>query len=703
MNGEVAALFWTLAGVVSGLGVLAFVAVVRRPAWLAPRTATVVLVGVASPLAAVVAWTFPALSTAVGAAVVGAGALAAAIWSVRSTGKTTPDLQGTGKWLRANARPATLLNGASLFLLVVGCDLVLGSWSVAAGMARSVTPLASPLDAVIASVLSPAFLLTAAAQMFAVAVVAAPGLDARMRAILAAPAALILLTPTALPSGAWGPVAVYVGSAVFVVVFVTALQFMYRSRQIAPSVSRFLVRWGAVGTVLTAAWLAWYLDGSSILLAPAVLLELTLVLTTVLGRPEPEKEPRLPWLLHPFWVFEILLFTFLAEFFLGASLDREIAGSSFLQYIPFLPLPGTLLGALGPAVYDGLWFAAAVLSSAWFLLVIGCTMGALVVFKIRETHERALRYRLALMIAVYGLAVVYLPSFASSTPLLSVPALANIPVIGWGFGLRSGGPFESGVFLAIIVMYATVGVLTVLFGRKALCSVMCGAALMYQGTAVNEMRKFNQTSRVGRYFLGSQLSTAYAVASSLALVSLFATSFLSFFHMLPRVQVASGQFDTSALPLPIELYFGALWFVMFVSTPYIGTYSCATTGFCHWGALSLPFAKVGLFRLKVKDRTVCQRCTTFDCAKACPVGLVDMPEHFRTTGEFRSTKCCGVGNCIGACPYGNMYEQDVRLWIVRAFHRVRPQNRGTPLPMIHASAPVGARRAGPDTAAGDHV
>jgi polyferredoxin len=298
------------------------------------------------------------------------------------------------------------------------------------------------------------------------------------------------------------------------------------------------------------------------------------------------------------------------------------------------------------------------------------------------------------MIAVYALAAIYIPSLASSTPITTNPALANLPVVGWGFGLRSGGPFESTAFLAILLMYVFVGVLTVLFGRKALCSVMCGAAMLYQGTTVSEMRGFNQTSRVGRYFLGSQLSTAYLVASSLALVSLFATSVLGVLHMLPAVTLANGEVDTSALPLPVELYFGGLWFAMFVSIPYVGTYNCATTGFCHWGALSIPFAKVGLFRLRVKDKKVCQECTTFDCAKACPVGLVDMPLYFRTTGEYRSTKCCGVGDCVGACPYGNMYHQDVRFWLRRRTSRA-PGSPVPPaaqrLPMMPSAAPVAPR------------
>jgi polyferredoxin len=129
---------------------------------------------------------------------------------------------------------------------------------------------------------------------------------------------------------------------------------------------------------------------------------------------------------------------------------------------------------------------------------------------------------------------------------------------------------------------------------------------------------------------------------------------------------------------------------MFVTVPFLGSYNCATTGFCHWGALTAPFARVGFFRLKVKDKKICQACTTFDCAKACPVGLVDMPLYFRRDGEYRSSKCCGVGDCVGACPYGNMYHQDVRFWLRRALARKRPAppiDRGIPLPMVSNSAP----------------
>jgi polyferredoxin len=582
------------------------------------------------------------------------------------------------------SRASTTRSGVVWATLLGSTDLLLGL-----GLPLGAS---GPGETLVTALVSPNFLWSIALQIALVALLARPELDPRVRALFVGQAAIVALSPTALPGvSVWTTVSAALGSALFVALFVVALQFVYRTKQLTASLSRSIALWAFAAAVTGLGWFVWHLYGSEVILALSVVLQAAIAFGVTLVDRSPPTENRLPWLLHPFWVFEILLFTFLAEFFLGALLDLLIAGPTFLQFIPFVPTSGGEWSVVGTTVYNGLWFGAAILASAWFLIVMGFTLGALVIFKIRETRERALRYRLGLMIAVYALAAIYIPSLASSTPITTNPTLANLPVVGWGFGLRSGGPFESTAFLAILLMYVFVGVLTVLFGRKALCSVMCGAAMLYQGTTVSEMRGFNQTSRVGRYFLGSQLSTAYLVASSLALVSLFATSVLGVLHMLPAVTLANGEVDTSALPLPVELYFGGLWFAMFVSIPYVGTYNCATTGFCHWGALSIPFAKVGLFRLKVKDKKICQQCTTFDCAKACPVGLVDMPLYFRTTGEYRSTKCCGVGDCVGACPYGNMYHQDVRFWLRRRASGRRVPSPAQRLPMAPSAAPTAPR------------
>jgi polyferredoxin len=641
------------------------------------------LVGVVGALLFLTAGARPAILAAAGGTL---AALVAALWMARVSGRSEA---GESSIPRNPALPFEWRSG--ILVLVLAGDVILGALVLAGGLAPTMAGVPAPLGGLVALVVSPVFLAVTGIEVLLLAVLAFPGTDRSLRTMLLAQAALIVLTPTSLPFSWWGAASSYLGTALIVAMLVTALQFLYRNKQLHASVLSSVVRWPLAALVTAAAWFLWDFQGFAYPLALAVGFQFAVALWATLGSSSVKTGERVPWLLRPFAVFEFLLFSFLAEFFLGALLDYRIAGPSFLQYIPFIAPGGSGAHVAGVLAYNGLWFAAAILASAWFLIILGFTMGPLVVLKIRETHERPQKYRLGMTIAAYALAAVYIPSFASSTPLANVPWLASLPVIGWGFGLRAGGPFESGIFLAVILMYVSVGVLTVLFGRKAICSVMCGAAMMYQGTAMNEMRSFNQTSKVGRHFLGSQLSTAYVVTSGVALVSLFAISLLALLRWLPAVQVGNGQFDTAALPLPIELYFGGIWFAMFVTTPFIGTYNCATTGFCHWGALTIPFAKVGFFRLKVKDKEVCQKCTTFDCAKACPVGLVDMPLYFRRDGEFRSTKCCGVGDCVGACPYGNMYHQDVRFWLRRKLSGKdpapqRPIDRGIPLPMVASTA-----------------
>jgi polyferredoxin len=594
---------------------------------------------------------------------------------------------------------------AWLAIVAALVTLDVGFWAALATARASSWIFAGPAGSAgaLGPLLAPAFLLLVAVEILTLLLWRGVNLPPRLRWLVAAQAALVGLTPTIVVGDTAALAFSVAGSAVIVAMFVLTFQFLYRSKQLEESTLRLIVGWPFVALLTALGWFLWAFDGITVVLAGSVVAQLAFAGVVTL-RPRPAGAERVPWLLRPFAIFEFLLFAFLAEFFLGALLDYQIAGPKFLQFIPFVPYSGSALHVAGIATYNGLWFGAAILASAWFLVVLGFTMGPLVALKIRETHERAQKIRLGLTIAAFALAAVYIPSVASSTPLVSSSWLASVPLLGWGFGLRSGGPFESGIFLAVILMYVFVGVLTVLFGRKAVCSVMCGAALMYQGTAMSEMRGFNQTSRVGKYFLGSQLSTAYLVASGIALSSLFAVSILSVLRWIPTVQVAGGELDSAALPLPIELYFGGVWFAMFVTTPFIGTYNCATTGFCHWGALTVPFAKVGFFRLKVKDKKVCQECTTFDCAKACPVGLTDMPLAFRTKGEYRSTKCCGVGDCVGACPYGNMYHQDVRFWVLRRLSRTgtRPAGvpgGGTPLPMVRpTSTPPARTRPTPETA-----
>jgi polyferredoxin len=549
---------------------------------------------------------------------------------------------------------------------------------------------------------SPYFLFPLAAVMGAVFALSFRPLAKEWRTLLLCPPAVVALSAAAVVAPSWTLPAVLAASLVLVAQFVFLMLFMYRNKQLHVPVARLMVQLAAAGTLAGFGLLLWVVFHSPAVVSLAALAETFVFFSVAVRPPVLEDENRFSWLMKPFWAFQMLCAIFLAELFLGAALDVAIYGPVYLAQFPFYPTSGVGPMVVPNALLDGLWFIAGTVVSAWFLILMGAEMGSLVVLKIRETREREQKARLGLMIAVYAVAVVYIPSFWTKTPLVSSSLLANIPVIGWGMGIRTGGPFAPTFFGAIILMYVSVGVLTVLFGRRALCSVMCGAAIMYQAATMHEMRSFNRTSRIGKLFLGSNFSTAYSVASGLALVSLFGTSFLPYLHLLPGVEFRNNDFDSAMLPF--ELYFGALWFIMFVSIPYVGNYNCVTTGFCHWGSFSQLFSKVSFFKLKVRDKSVCQACTTVDCAKACPIGLIDMPQHFRTKGEFRSAKCCGVGDCVGACPYNNMYLSDVRHWLRGRFADPLHPPLDTRLPMVSARrAPGPAAPAAATGASGSSV
>ncbi len=533
-----------------------------------------------------------------------------------------------------------------------------------------------PLSALTQALTSPAFLAASVVGMLVAVLACWDRLAPALRGPLLVQAGVLVLLPTAVPVAGWATWSRFPLAFAIVGLFVYLLLFAYRNRQIDRPVANYLL--GLVGTLalVSAGLFLWSAAGTLYGMAASVVAVTGLLVYALSLSPSEAGEPGVLWQFNAFWTFRLLLSVVAAEIFLGASLDMQTWGASFLGVVPFLPLTGSALVIAAHGAYNLLWFLAATSISAWFLILLGVCMGALVVPKFWTLKHREQKIRLGLMMGAYAVAGVYIPSMWTSTPLLHNAALVNWPILGWGMGLRTGGPFVTSFFLGVVVMYAAVGSLSVLFGRRAICSVMCGAAMMFQGTTISQMTTFNRTSRIGRMFLGSRFSTAFTVTSSLALVSLVAVSILPYLHLLN----ASNQ----TLILPFLFYFGTLWIVMFVSIPYVGNYNCSTTGFCHWGSLSMLFSRAGFFRVKAKNPKVCQSCTTYDCAKACPVALVDMPLQLQATGEFRSAKCIGVGECIEACPYDNLYLHDVRHWIRQKLGHGRSSHR--PLPMVRPSA-----------------
>ncbi len=587
---------------------------------------------------------------------------------------------------------------AAVVGLVLANELLMG-WTFSAAAGTLLVATGGVLGAIylLAGVVaSPWFLFTMSAEMAVSAYLLRDRISPTLYRLFLLQSLIMFLSPTAIDAAGWVAGSVYVASAAMIVWIVYLMEFIYRHRQLDPVFSRYVVALLAVFAGMMAGQFLWlYYGGWTPLFSLSIVAEMVLFFAAIVRPDRFGAGVETPWQLRPRWAFALLAFIFVAEVFMGALLDLQIEPGLYAGTFFTLPLAGSLSTVLYNAVYNGFWFLAGVTGSTWFLTMMGVEMGALLYFKFRETRELETRIRIALTMGCYGAFAVFFPSIYYTAVFPSAPSGTSVPVLGWSMGIGSAA-LASSVFLLVLATYAITGALTVLFGRRVICSVFCTAPLMYQGTAIDAMKSFNRTEWPAKKYLGSRFSTAYTVTTGLILGSLGLASAASILDSAGvwSVQVLSAD-PTVFL---FSLYFGILWYVMFVTIPYTGNYNCVTMGWCYTGAIAQAFQKIGFFKLKARDKEVCKACTTLDCAKSCPVGLVDMPGHLRTKGEFRSTKCCGVGDCVGACPYGNLYISDVRHWFrEKVGTRAHPPARAR-LPMLAprpAAAGTPAVRASP--------
>jgi polyferredoxin len=624
-----------------------------------------------------------------------AGALLLIFLFLRPTPTSPPP--GGGARDSGFARVRTLV--ASVVGLVLTNELLMGwAFGMAAGQLTPGVGVGGTgvLGLLVRIVNSDWFLFTMSGEMVLTAILLRDRLSPTLFGVLALQSGLMFLSPPAMNAEWWRSDTLFPASAAMIALFVFLMEWIYRNKQINAAFSQYTVRLLAIYGVMMAGLYLWLRSGAGLVFAVSIVLEMLLFFDAILLPDRFRTGARISWQLKPHWAFQVLLFIFVSEIFMGALLDLQIGGSAFAALLPAASLSGAPLVVVNNAFYNAFWFLALVAGSAWFLLMMGVEMGALVVFKMRETRQTELRARLGLMVGAFALTTVYFPGFWFTLPISRPRALAQVPVLGWGMGIGSSGPLAPTFFVAILVSYLAIGAASFLFGRRVLCSVLCSAPLMFQGTLIDSMRTFNRSSPFGRKFLSSRLSTTYSVTSGVVLSSLVAFSVVSYFDSVGRLGLFIwGKDPTQFL---FAFYFGVLWYVLFVTIPYTGNYNCVTMGWCHWGTFSQAFSRLGFFRLKVRDREVCLRCTTLDCAKSCPVGLVDMPGHFRTKGEFRSSKCCGVGDCVAACPYGNMYIYDVRHWIRQKLGLSPRAAADLRLPMVRPSRPSENSRPAPSTA-----
>jgi polyferredoxin len=570
----------------------------------------------------------------------------------------------------------------SIVALVFANELLMG-WTFSAAAGTPIGPLgAVGLAGFLGQVVnSPWFLFTMSGEMALSAWLLRGHLPRPLFLTALFQAGIMFLSPPALSGGVWVAVSVYGSSVLMIVLFVYAMELLYRKRELPGGFGAYLVVLLAVYAMMMAGVFAWQYYGNGELFALSVVLEMVLFYEAVVRPERLAAMPPFSWQLRPRWTVTVLSLVFVAELFMGAVLDLQVQPGTFYGAFGALPLTGTVGTILANAVSNGFWFVADVTASTCFLAMMGAEMGALVVLKFVETRSRETRVRLALMMGSYAAFSVFYPSIYYGLVFPGAPSGTQVPVLGWSMGIGSAA-LAATVFGVLLATYAITGAASFLFGRRAICSVFCTAPLMYQGTTIDAMKTFNHSSPLARKFLSSRLSTAYTATTGAVMGSLAVASAISYLNTTGRTSLyLPGSIDPTVFLF--TFYFGVLWYVMFVTIPYTGTYNCVTMGWCYTGTIAQAFQKIGPFKLKVHSKEVCKACTTVDCARGCPVGLTDMPGHFRRTGEFRSTKCCGVGDCVEACPYGNLYVYDIRHWLRE--HLGLPA-RPTPLPVVRPTA-----------------
>lgn len=492
---------------------------------------------------------------------------------------------------------------------------------------------------------------------------------------------VMFLSPTAVADPVWVAVSVFGMSVVMIVLFVFAFEHLARNRMTEKAVAGYLLKLVGAYALMMAGLFVWRLTASETLFALSVVLEMGVYLDLVLSGKRDASLWR--WQSDPWWVLGLLSALFVGEFFMGALLDAQVYGTqAFIASMGLVPVAGAGLSALWAAAYDAMVFFGVVSLSPWFLAMMGAEMGALVVFRVREVRELETKVRLCLVMAAYSVYAVLLPGF-----LIPASLLPKVPFVGWSMGVGTAGAVAPATIVALAGTYLVSGSLSFLFGARQVCSMFCTAALMYQGTFYDSMKTFNRTSRIGRKMLTSRLSGAYKATFSLVWVSLIGAALVSYLDSVGALRLT--VFGADPAYLLYLFYFGVLWYVIFVTIPFVGTYACVNMGWCHWGTFNQLVGRLGFFRLKVRDPGVCVTCETKDCARACPVGLTDLPGSFMATGEFKSLKCIGVGDCVSACPYENEYFFDVRHWL--RLRRGKKTPRAVDLPLVRANQGASAR------------
>lgn len=375
--------------------------------------------------------------------------------------------------------------------------------------------------------------------------------------------------------------------------------------------------------------------------------------TTLAGE---DRGRRIGWSKKPAFMFSVLLLSFISEIFVsGAMIFNAQNGITpgLHSFVAFSSILGGVNSHAIPAIaIDIPYVIGAVTNSYVFLSVMGIEMGALVILRMKKLQWREKRVNLSLALVAFALYTIFWPNFGTESLYSVLPIWANAGALA---------PMYPAVIAALVGSYALYAVLSLLFGRRSYCSTLCPSAVMYGGTLGQQMISYNYESKISRANIGSRFKAAIYPFISVSWIFMLVLSFLSY-----STSAKTGNFDFYGIdPIVFFSFFvwNFLWYLFFISIPFIGMSPCRRYGWCTTGTFVGFFSKLGLFKLKVKSPDQCITCPTKDCVSACEVGLGDLVGQFIKHGYFKSSKCVGAGSCLEACPYDNIYFYDVRNYL----------------------------------------
>ncbi len=475
--------------------------------------------------------------------------------------------------------------------------------------------------------------------------------------VLFSQSAIMLLDPAAFQPRFWTTISIYLSASVMTAILIVIFEYLYRAQSIKKHLGNYLILLLLAYSVMMAGVFLWLTDASPYLLFSGSIFEMIVFLALAMNPERSTTGKSVFWLASRRWSFSLLLLIFVAEFFMGAAIDLRYFGTaSYISSIGLVPVAGSVISLASAAMFDFVVFVSSISLSPWFLVMMGIEMGSLVVFKIGKTHDRETKIRLVLMLIAYGVYTVYLPSFFLSDP-------AKVPFLGWTMGIGTVGPVSPLYLLPIFLSYIITAILSLFFGSRQLCSAFCPASTMYQGTFYDSMKKFNNGGNFSRSLTRSNRSgkILFRTVSLVVYFSMGAAAVISYLNSTGMLDLTIYGYDPEFMIYLI--LFGFVWYAVFIAMPFVGSYGCINTGFCSWGNFNRFFSKLGFFRLRVNDPQQCISCQTKDCATVCPVGNHGQPGSFISKGEYKDSRCVGIGDCVEACPYDNIFYYDVRHWI----------------------------------------